>query len=138
VFPNRRRKGHPRFPVRVPAATERSDSGETPKLGEAQDLSRGGMLLRLDHAMVPGSPVRVTLHLSHRFPLTFVGKVVWSQRHPDLPGWAIGIEFGEVVSGEMVAEIADEEQPSWGRTPREDATPPMPPTATETEGGSKP
>lgn len=76
-------------------------------------MSRGGVLLHLERAMIPGAPVRVSLRLRHRDPMTLVGKIAWVKPHPDFPGWALGIQFGEELSGEMVAEIADEEYPPW-------------------------
>jgi hypothetical protein len=112
----RRRPGEVRIPVRVPAVTEAVDSAHSPDVGEAQDLSAGGMAVRLAKAMVPGAAVRVTLRLRRRAPLTLSGRVVWVQPHPDLPGWLLGIRFGETLPGEMVAEIADEEYPPWART----------------------
>lgn len=110
---NRRRTSHIRFPLRVPAVTESLQAAAGPDKGEAQNLSRSGVLLRLEKAVVPGAPVRVTLRLHRRPPLTLTGTVVWAQPHPDFPGWALGIQFGEELPGEMVAEIADEEHPPW-------------------------
>lgn len=114
---NRRRAGHARFPVRAPAVTEPVGTAGGPDVGEAQDLSAGGVAVRLAKAMKPGSPVRVTLRLHRRSSLTLVGTVVWVRPHPDLPGWALGIRFGEELAGEMVAEIADEEHPPWATVP---------------------
>ncbi|MBI3988140.1 MAG: PilZ domain-containing protein [candidate division NC10 bacterium] len=113
---NRRRASHIRFPVRVPTVTEPVGAAADPDLGDVQNLSRSGVLLRLEKAITPGAPVRVTLRLHRRPPLTLMGTVVWVQPHPDFPGWALGIQFGEELPGEMVAEIADEEHPPW--TPR--------------------
>ncbi len=110
---NSRRVGQTRLPIRVPVDTEPIGLFEGPGSGEAQNLSRGGMLLRVDRGVTPGVPVRVTLRLSQHPPLTLAGSVVWSQPHPDLPGWALGIRFTEDLPGEMVAEIADAEYPPW-------------------------
>lgn len=114
----RRRSGQPRFPIRVPAVTEPLGSAGGPGWGEAQDLSAGGILLRLEQALRPGAAARVTLRLRHRPPLALVGTVAWVQPHPDLPGWALGIRLGEELPGEMVAEIADAEYPPWAPYPR--------------------
>ena len=116
--PNRRRPGQARFPVRVPAVTEPVGTAVGPDVGEAQDLSAGGIAIRLAKAMVAGAPVRVTLRLHRRSPLALVGTIVWVQPHPDFPGWALGIRFSEELPGEMVAEIADEEHPPWGAPSR--------------------
>ena len=109
----RRRPGVVRIPVRVPAVAEAVDSARPPDIGEAQDLSAGGMAVRLAKAMVPGTAVRVTLRLRRRAPLTLTGQVMWVQPHPDSPGWLLGVRFGEELPGEMVAEIADKEYPPW-------------------------
>jgi PilZ domain len=114
----RRRPGQVRVPVRVPALTETVDSPGPPDVGEAQDLSAGGIALRLAKAVVLGAAVRVTLRLRRRAPLSLAGKVVWVRPHPDLPGWMLGIQFGDELSGEMVAEIADEEHPPWAPAAR--------------------
>jgi len=105
----------PRFPVRVPAVTEPVERLGDPCVGEVQNMSRGGLLLWLTRAMVPGAAVRVTLSLCRRPPLALAGSVVWVRPHPDLPGWALGIQFGEDLPGEILVEIADEEYPPWER-----------------------
>lgn len=108
----------PRFPLRVPAVTEPVETAGSPGLGEAQNLSRGGVLLRLKQAMVPGAPVRETLRLRCRQPLTLTRTIAWARPHPDFPGWALGIRFTEEPPGELIAEIADEEHPLWAVSPR--------------------
>lgn len=115
---NRRRPIHTRFPIQVPAVTEPVETPGGPDLGEARNLSRSGICLRLEKAIPPGAQVRVTLRLHRRQPLTLTGTVVWVQPHPDLPGWALGIRFDEELPGEMVVEIADEEHPPWATPPR--------------------
>ncbi|MBI4573179.1 MAG: PilZ domain-containing protein [candidate division NC10 bacterium] len=116
---DRWRGSPPRFPVRVPAVSEPLAADTPPEAGEVQNLSQRGMLLRLAKALGPGVPLRVTLRLHQRPPLTLVGTVIWTRPHPDLPGWALGIQFGEDLPGEMEVEIADEEYPPWERRPRE-------------------
>lgn len=110
---NRRRASYPRFPVRVPAVTEPVGIAGPPELGEVENLSRGGLLLKLAQARIPGTLMGVTLRLRHRPLLTLTGTVVWVQPHPDGPGWALGIQFDEELPGELVADIADEEHPPW-------------------------
>jgi hypothetical protein len=113
---DRRRTGHPRLPIRVPIVLDTVD--ERAGRGEAQDLSPGEALVRLEQALPPGASVRVTLRLSQRAPLTLVGTVVWIQPYRDFPGWALGIRFDAELPGEMVAEIADAEYPPWMSFPR--------------------
>jgi hypothetical protein len=110
---DRRRTGHTRLPIRVPVVFDAIDGR-----GEAQDLSPGGALVRLEQALPPGASVRITLHLSQRAPLTLVGAVAWIRPHPDFPGWALGIRFDAELPGEMVADIADAEYPPWMSFPR--------------------
>jgi hypothetical protein len=109
----RRRIGQTRLPVRVPAVTEAIGLPGGPARGNTENLSSGGMLLRLGRTLVPGAPVRVTLRLSRRPPLCVTGAVVWVESHPDVWGWVQGIRFSEELSAEMVAEIADAEYPPW-------------------------
>jgi hypothetical protein len=110
---NRRRAGQARLPLRVPVVAEPVERPEGPETGEAQDLSAGGVALRLARALAPGASVRVTLRLRRRPPISLKGTVAWVRPHPDFPGWSLGIRFGEELPGEMVAEIADEEHPPW-------------------------
>ena len=113
---DRRRPGHPRLPVRIPAVIESIGSPGPAKPGEAQNLSPGGLLLRVGQgfsAFNRRDPVRVTLRPSHRPPLTLTGTVAWVQADPDVPGWALGVQFGEELPAAVVAEIADAEYPPW-------------------------
>jgi len=112
----RRRAGQTRLPLRVPVQTDPLEIPSRSGAGMAQDLSAGGMMVRLGHALARGAPVRVTLRLSQRPPVTLTGAVAWTRPHPDFPGWALGIQFSQELPGEMVAEIADAEYPPWGRT----------------------
>ncbi len=106
---------HTRLPVRVPAVSEPLGAAGDAEVGETENLSQSGIRLRLPtDAFVPGVPIRVTLRLQRRSPLTLTGRVVWVRPHPDLRGWAVGIQLGEHLSEEMVIEIADEEYPPWG------------------------
>jgi hypothetical protein len=110
----RRRVGQARLPIRVPALTEAISSTRGVGQGEAQNLSAGGLLLRLGHPLRPGDPIQVTLRLSRCPPLVLTGTVAWAQPHSEFSGWALGIMFGEELPGEMVGEIADAEYPPWG------------------------
>ena len=114
----RRRTGQTRLPIHVPVETDPFEIPSRSSPGITQDLSAGGIMVRLEHALVRGAPVRVTLRLSQRPPVTLTGTVAWIRPHPDFPGWALGIRFNEELPGEMAAEIADAEYPPWGHTSR--------------------
>lgn len=114
---NRRRPSHTRFPLKVPAVTEPVEAAGGPEPGEARDLSRSGLGLRLKTLLVAGAPVRVTLRLRRRSPLTLMGTVAWVRPHLGSRGWALGIQFSEELPGDMVVEIADEEHPPWAARP---------------------
>jgi hypothetical protein len=103
----------PRFPVRVPAVTEPAGTPGDPAVGEVENLSRSGMLLRLAKTLAPGTALRVTLSLCRRAPIVMTGTVVWVRPRSRFPAWALGIRFGEELPGDLVAEIADEEHPPW-------------------------
>lgn len=121
--PNRRRPGHARLPIRVPAVTEPIGLPSEARGGEAQNLSPGGVLVRLERALSLGAPVRVTLRFSQRPPVTLIGTVAWVQPHPEVAGWALGIRLGDELPGEIVAEIADAEYPPWGPSAQSAAPP---------------
>ncbi len=108
----RRRVGHIRFPVRVPALAEQTAPWEGTSPGLTKNLSRSGMLLLLRREMKPGTSVRVTLRLRHRVALTLTGTITWVRANRD-SGWDLGIRFGEELSHELIATIADEEFPPW-------------------------
>jgi c-di-GMP-binding flagellar brake protein YcgR len=111
----RRRPGHIRVPVRVPATAETTTSRPERERGETEDLSRGGLLLWLPKGLVPGAPVRVTIGLRQRSALTIEGTVVRVAPHRTLTGQAVGIRFDRELDRDTVADIADEEFPPWGR-----------------------
>lgn len=113
ILPDRRRGGHIRFPVQVPTVTEPVGVVGSVTSGQAENLSRSGILLRLGGALSAGAPVRVSLRLRRRQPVTLTGTTVWVKPHPDFPGWAVGIRFNDELPGEMVVEIAEEESPPW-------------------------
>ncbi len=117
---DRRPGGSFRLPVRVLTVSEPLDAAEVPEVGETENLSQGGVLLRQGKPVTPGVALRVTLRLRRRPALTLEGRVVWTRPHPDLPGWALGIRFKDDLPDEMVIEIADEEHPPWGPPLREE------------------
>jgi len=73
---NRRRTSHARFPLRVPAVAETVGGEDRPTQGEAQDMNRSGLGLRMQTTVAPGAPVRVILRLRSRPELTLLGKVM--------------------------------------------------------------
>jgi hypothetical protein len=92
-------------------------------VGESQNLSQGGILLRLPSSVAPGVPVRVKLQLQVRGPLVLRGRVIWRRPHPDLPGWAVGVQFAEALAEHLFLAIIDEELPPgewlpWLEEPR--------------------
>jgi hypothetical protein len=103
----------PRFPIRVPAVSEPVGGPGGPDVGEVENLSRSGMLLRLTKTLLPGAKVGVALSPCRRPPLFLTGTVIWVQPRPRYPAWALGIRFSEELPGALVAEIAHEEFPPW-------------------------
>lgn len=110
---SRRRPGHPRFPLRVPAVAEQPNAPSEAAKGKSVDLSRGGVGLRLGRDFAIGSPVRITLRLRALAPLILQGRIAWVQPHPDFAGWSVGVQLSDELSGELVAEIADVEYAPW-------------------------
>ncbi len=106
-----------RLPLRVQVANEPLAGEADPALGESQNLSQGGILLRLPRAVAPRVPVRITMQLTHRDPLVLTGRVAWTRPHPDLPGWAVGIQFAEALPEPVFLAIIDEEPPPWEWAP---------------------
>jgi len=59
--------------------TCRLKNGTGPPLaGRAGEVSRGGLLLRMDQTLAPGTVIEVTLH-SDNGPLVLEGAIVWAQ-----------------------------------------------------------
>ncbi len=108
----RRRPGHIRFPMRVPALAEESMPDGSTCPGLTKNLSRSGMLLLLREEAKPGTSIRVTMRLRHRISLTLTGTVMWVRPSLD-SGWEMGFQFAEELSQDLVATIADEEFSPW-------------------------
>lgn len=105
----RRRLGHVRFPVRVPALmVEAAKPWDTPTPGETRNISRGGVRLRVEGAAIASDQVVVTLRLASHLPPTLAGTVVWSSGQPDTSGRDLGIQFAAEIPRRLVAEIAYE------------------------------
>jgi hypothetical protein len=111
--PSRRRTDDPRYPVRVPATIKEALGIGPPVRGQAADLSRGGLSVRLQSALAPGTPVCVTLHLHGRSALTCMGRVAWVDRPIPSDEWAAGVTFFAELNGDLVTEIAAEEFAQW-------------------------
>lgn len=110
----RRRPGHVRFPVRVPALMVPAAKPWGPSTaGETRNISRGGVRLRVEAATSPRTQVEVTLRLVSHPPPTLPGIVVWSAERFDAPGWDLGIQFTPEIPRRLVAEIAS----GWFRGP---------------------
>ena len=104
----RRRPGHVRFPVCVPALMVPAARPWGPSTsGETRNISRGGVRLRVAAATFPSHQVQVILPLVDQLSPTLTGTVVWSVGQSDAPGWDLGIQFAEEIPGRLVAEIAD-------------------------------
>ncbi len=100
----RRREGHPRVAVRVPTRTEPVGSVFAAFQGESENVSPGGLCLRQENSLAPGTLVRVTLRLRRHLALTVLGTVIWA--HPLLgqQSWEIGIAFREHLPPPFIAE----------------------------------
>lgn len=114
---DRRRPGQIRFPVRVPVVAEPDAPAGYPTPGETQNLSRSGVLLRVERAERRGVPVRVTLPLRLHVSATLAGTVVWTQPQADRPGWEQGIQFHSEIPGALVLALTDATLPPRGTRP---------------------
>ncbi len=112
MSPERRRPDHARLPVRIPVLAEQDPPVGVPSPGETQNMSGSGALLLLGQEGVPGVRILVTLHLRRPITLSIIGTVVWTRPHPQIPGWELGVRFAKELSGDFIAEIAEEESPS--------------------------
>ncbi|HSB72792.1 MAG TPA: PilZ domain-containing protein [Candidatus Methylomirabilis sp.] len=112
MAPERRRTDQPRLQVRVPVVMQPVGSAEGPGFGETEDLSAGGMRLRLAKPTAPGAVVRVSLRPHQSLAWGVVGRVVWTKPHADSTGWALGIVFEEDLTDRVVLEIFNPEVPS--------------------------
>lgn len=65
-----------RLPLQIPVTWEPKGQGGASLPGRTLDISRGGLLLRLPHALPPETPLTLTLHTAHG-PLGAEGTIVW-------------------------------------------------------------
>ncbi len=104
-----------RLPLRLPVIVELRDSpAEVPIVGVTENLSRGGVLLRVARAAHPGTALQVTLYIRRSTSLALTGTVVWTAPDPDPPGWKLGVQFGEELPVAIVAQIAEDAFPPGG------------------------
>ncbi|HWT81880.1 MAG TPA: PilZ domain-containing protein [Candidatus Methylomirabilis sp.] len=102
---DRRRGDDIRSPALAITLIEQAQLDGGADVGFAQNLSRGGALLRLKRAAVPDAPVRVTLRLGQERQLSLMGRVVWVRSIPDFPGWEVGVQFDEELSPGLVGYV---------------------------------
>ena len=70
------RRAGVRLPVDL-AVTRHAEGASTPTVrGRTGDVGRGGLSLRLSHALPPGMALELTLHLP-KGPLTITGEIIW-------------------------------------------------------------
>jgi hypothetical protein len=65
-----------RLPIDVPVTCQPKGPGGSPLQGRTGNMSRGGLLLRLSHAVPPGTELELTLHPPHG-QVRAEGEVVW-------------------------------------------------------------
>lgn len=65
-----------RVPFQVAVTCQLKGEGGPPLQGQARNVSRDGLLLRLPQVVPPGTPLELTLH-TQSGPLRVEGKVVW-------------------------------------------------------------
>ncbi len=74
-----------RLPLDLSVTCRRKDHEGPPFQGRTENISRGGLLLRLPRALPPGTPLEVTLRTAEEL-LTVQGTIVWieplERRHP--------------------------------------------------------
>ncbi len=108
---------YPRLPLCVPVKGKLLDRPGASLEGESRNLSQGGIQLRLPRRIAPGTRLRVTLQMEDRGPLALMGRVIWSRLPPDLPGWAVGVQFAKLLPLHLFLALIDAEQPSRERLP---------------------
>jgi len=93
------RRGGVRLPLDVPITCRPKNLAGTPLQGRTEDVTRGGLMLRLPRLVPPGTPLEVTLHAAKE-PLTVDGVVVWVEP-PEIwkPGESIGHGFQFTAPG---------------------------------------
>ena len=117
VVGRRQVQKYPRLPLRVPVTSKPLDRRGAPLVGESQNLSQGGIQLRLPCRVAPGTRIRVTLEVQGQAPLALAGRVIWSHPHPALPGWAVGVQFAEPLAEHRFLALLNAEQPHGERLP---------------------
>jgi hypothetical protein len=75
-----------RLAVDLPATCKPKGLGGRPLQGRAGDVSRGGLLLRLPHALPLGTEMEIILHAGNG-PITLEGAIVWADKSEE---WKVG------------------------------------------------
>lgn len=70
------RRAAVRLSLELAVTCQPKDAGGTPVQGRTEDMSRGGLLLRLSQDVPPGTVLELTLHPAGG-PVTAEGEVVW-------------------------------------------------------------
>ena len=107
----RRRTDDPRHRVRLPVSIEPAANAGLPQIGQTVNLSKGGLSLKLDGVLDPGSPVRITLR-PHRAVLTVAGRVAWVDRAFTAGPGSAGIAFKDALAADLVTDLGSEERPT--------------------------
>ena len=75
-----------RLAVELPATCKPKGLGGRPLQGRAGDVSRGGLLLHLPHALALGTEMEIILHTDNG-PITLEGAIVWAHKPEE---WKVG------------------------------------------------
>ena len=111
--PERRRTDHARAPFRVTASVSLAGSAGAAPVALTENLSGGGLRLRLFERSSPGTEVAVSLHLFDRPALKRAGRIAWVKRDTVPPGaWLVGIEFHEELAPALLNQIVAEGHPA--------------------------
>ncbi len=89
------RRSGPRLPMDLPVTCRTKGSEGTLLQGRTENVSRGGLLLRLSQAVSPGTALALTLHPPHG-PVSAEGEIVWTEPpEHKAPGESIrhGLQF---------------------------------------------
>jgi hypothetical protein len=76
--PEQGRRSGPRLPMDLPVTCRTKGSEGTLLQGRTENMSRGGLLLRLSQSLSPGTALSLTLHPPHGM-VTAEGEIVWTE-----------------------------------------------------------
>ncbi len=110
IQPDRRRGDHPRLPFKVPVTVQPVASSKSAPLALAENLSGGGVGLRLFEPSEPNREVTVMLHLFNRPALLRAGRIAWIKRDGIPAGaWLAGVAFHNELAPSIVSRLATED-----------------------------